>query len=281
MFSRDGAPLQKGVRLPERSVLITGASSGIGEATASILAARGARLVLVARRSNELERVQAGLRKSGHNQTIEIVPADITRASDRNRIRKAVERLGELHLLINNAGITAHGRYDESVPGVLRKTFELNFFAATELTGELLPIMKRSSADKMIVYVSTPSGLYGIPGRFAYSASKAAGHAWMESMRFELEQDRIGALIFCPGYTRTALRTSGLNEKGQIISEEQARGAASPEHIAGLLCRAIERDRRLALTNFNGRVIYLLRTLAPGLLFRLLSKKLKKDFQRA
>ena len=269
------------MRLQERNVLITGASSGIGEATARALAARGARLILVARRSNELERVQASLRKTGNTQQIEIVSADITRDSDRKRVRKTVERLGELHVLINNAGITAHGRYDESVPAVLRKTFELNFFAATELTGELLPIIKRSSGDKMIVYVSTPSGLYGIPGRFAYSSSKAAGHAWMESIRFELEQDHIQTLIFCPGYTRTALRTSGLDEKGQIISEEQARGAASPEHIASLLCRGMERNRRLVLTNLNGRVIYLLRTLAPGLLFRLISKKLKKDFHRA
>ncbi|MEQ9366529.1 MAG: SDR family NAD(P)-dependent oxidoreductase, partial [Leptospirales bacterium] len=212
-----------------------------------------------------------------------LAAADITRDSDRRRIREYIEQEhGRLDVLINNAGITAHGRFDESDPAVLRKAMELNFFAAVELTGELLGLVQVSrEARRAIVFVSTPSGLYGVPGRFAYSASKAAGHAWMDTLRCELHVDRIDAVTFCPGYTRTNLRMSGLAANGQRLSEAQSKHARDPEWMAVRLRRAVERGgRRVVLTGFQGRLVYWLRTLAPALLEWLMRKKLKHDMKK-
>ncbi|MCR9142631.1 MAG: SDR family NAD(P)-dependent oxidoreductase [bacterium] len=264
-------------------VLITGASSGIGEATAYELAERGALPVLVARRADELKRVAAEIATRFPGVQTVCIAADITRDADRRRIQEQLEKeFGRLDVLINNAGITAHGRFDESDPTVLRQALELNFFAAAELTGLLLPLLQYSRDERRaIALVSTPSGLYGVPGRFAYSASKAAGHAWMETLRCELHDDGIDAVIFCPGYTRTGLRTSGLAADGRRLSEEQSKHARDPEWMAGRLRRALEKGgRRVVLTGFQGSLVYWLRTLAPGLLEWLMRKKLKGDMKK-
>ena len=266
--------------LKNKIVLITGASSGIGEASAYEAIRRGAKPILVARRRSELERVALEVKKlSGENPLI--IPADVTNPSDVKLIHDETERtFGRLDVLVNNAGITAHGRFDETNLDVLRKTMELNFFAVASLTQSLLPLLKKSPGEKAIVLVSTPSGLYGIPGRFAYSASKSAGHALMESLRIELLDSGIHTLIFCPGYTTTALRSSGLAADGTIIAEEQAREARSPGYAASRLWTAVEKKKRIVYTDFNGSVIYWLRTLAPGLLEKIAARKLKKDFQK-
>lgn len=217
------------MQLRDKIVLITGASGGIGEAAAHELARVGARPVLVARREDELQRVAADLKRA-FDIAAPLCAADLTSAADRERLRDFVAtEVGRLDVLVNNAGITAHGRFDESEPEVLRKAMELNFFAAVELTRLLLPQLKRTTGRKAILLVSTPSGLYGVPGRFAYSASKAAGHVWMETLRLELANDSIQCNIFCPGYTVTALRTSGLAADGSVLKEAQSKHAKSPD----------------------------------------------------
>ncbi|MBI3395657.1 MAG: SDR family NAD(P)-dependent oxidoreductase [Spirochaetia bacterium] len=126
--------------------------------------------------------------------------------------------------------------------------------------------------------VSTPSGLRGVPGRFAYSASKAAGHAMMETLGMELKAQNFRTVIFCPGYTRTGLRTSGLGPDGSVLGEEQAKGAKSPEFQAKHLCNALEKSQGIVISGFNGVAVYWLRTLWPSLLDKLMSAKLKRDF---
>ena len=266
------------MNIQNNTILITGASSGIGRATALLCAQRGARLILIARRRDALSELASEIEAASYQRPL-CIAADLTRPRDRRHILDVLRRkVDALHVLINNAGITAHGRFDTTQDEVLRKTMELNFFAAAELTQALLPLMKATSGRKGLVFISTPSGLYGIPGRFAYSASKAAAHAWMESTRLELKKYNFFCSIVCPGYTRTALRSSGLRADGGTLQEEQAHSAKSPEYMASKILRAIHKEKRLQLTDANGRFVYYLRTLAPGLLERIMEKKLAADF---
>ncbi len=273
------------MRTHDKQILITGASSGIGAATAIEIARRGGHPVLVARRSDELARVSAAVRALSGREPLNI-SADLTRADDRGRVLQTVrERIGYLDILVNNAGITAHGRFDESNRDVLRKTMELNFFAVAEITAGALPLLRSSPLadrpwERGIVLVSTPSGLYGVPGRFAYSASKAAAHALMETLRTELYAEGIHSSIFCPGYTRTDLRQSGLAADGGRLQEEQADGAIEPAVTARRLLRTIEGGQRIGFTGLNGHLVYWLRTLAPGFLERVMRERLKKDFEK-
>lgn len=266
------------MKIREKVVLITGASSGIGEEAAKIAASKGALTVCIARDEKQLMRVAGEIREKTGNDIL-IIPSDITIASSRHRIFEIIQSTyGRLDILINNVGITAHGRFDESDMSIMRSVMEVNFFAMAELTFDLLPLMKVDERKKMIHFVSTPSGLYGIPGRFAYSASKAAGNALMETLRLELKRFNIKTSIICPGYTKTGLRSGGLASDGSALNVEQARGAKSPGMVAEEIIRCIEKEKRVTFTDFNGRAVYWLRTLFPSLLEYFIAKKLKNDF---
>ena len=263
------------MKLAGKRVLITGASSGIGEASAKELAAKKAIPILIARRYDELKRVQQEI-ETQYGSQAELISADISTPGGRKQVYEYLKKKDEpLHILIHNAGIAVHGSFAQSQSEVLRQAMEINFFAAVELTALLLPLLKRTRGKKAIVLVSTPSGLYGIPKRFAYSASKAAGHAWLESLRFELREDSIFTSIYCPGYTRTNLRRNALSADGKALSIEQAKGAHSPAKVAQKLCRVIQKEKRIATMDLNGFVVYWLRTLAPALLEWMIAKKLK------
>ncbi len=256
-------------------ILITGASSGIGRETARQLAQKGAYLILAARRLELLKELKYEINATGGHEPV-IVECDITDPDGQSKLEKAVESAGGLHILINNAGITAHGRFEHTRIEVFRRSMELNFFSVVSLTQRLLPYMKRTPGKKMIAYVSTPSALYGIPERSAYSTSKAAGNILMESIRMEHTFDSISTLAFCPGYTETELRTSGLAPDGSIINESQAPGARTPESVAAELIHSIESASRISFTDMNGRAVYWLRTLAPSLLEKLINKKVRR-----
>jgi len=260
--------------LKDRTIVITGASSGIGEAAALEAARRGARPVLIARRESELSRVRDHIEKQT-GVVSSIIAADITREKDRQRIESVLSR-ENINILINNAGITAHGRFDRTKPDVMRRTMEINFFALAELTHLLLPIMKRSSGIKTIVHVSSPSGLHGLPGRYAYSASKAASNVLMESLRVELHTEDFNVLNYMPGYTRTALRTSGLDEKGGRLHEEQANHAKDPEDVANIMLDAIEKGKHTAFSDFTGRFVFWARVMIPGMFSKILHRRFQK-----
>lgn len=263
----------------DKITLITGASSGIGRETSLIAAKKGARLILTARRKKELLDLSDEIEASGGIKPY-IIPADIATPEGKNKITgEIIKHFGSLQILINNAGITAHGRFDETKPDIIRKTMEINFFAMAELTMELLPVIKAASGRKIILYVSTPSGLYGIPDRCAYSTSKAAGTVLMDTLRMELKAFDIHTINFCPGYTRTHLRAHGISGKGAILSEDQSVEAKSVHFTASKLIACVEKERRIGFTDKNGWAVFLLRSIWPGLLERLILKKLQDELK--
>lgn len=261
------------MQLRDRNILISGGSSGIGEALAVECAAAGARPVLLGRRAAELDRVVGHIRSSTGIQALSLA-CDVTLEADRLRLADFLrEDVGELSVVVHNAGMTMHGPFEESNAQALRQVMELNFFAVVELTRVVLPFLKITPGPKRIALVSTPSGLYGIPERFGYSASKAASQAFLESIGHELAPFHIGITIFYPGYVRTALRTSGISASGEPIAEAQARNARSPEDVARLMRRTLEKDGRRLFTNLTGRFVFFARVLAPALLDVLIRRK--------
>jgi short-subunit dehydrogenase len=260
--------------LKNKYVLITGGSSGIGEALAKELAKFSSIPILVARRKEELERVKKEILSSTGIECY-IFPCDVTLKEDRRNLKEFLNQLPALDIVVHNAGITNHGPFETSTEEALRKTFEINFFSVVELTKIVLPKLKQNQNKKMICLVSTPSGLYGIPERFAYSSSKAAAQLFLESISHELYKNNIKISIFFPGYTKTNLRKSGITSDGKPLSEEQEKDAKNPEEVATIFRKAIQKEKKYVFTNLTGRVIFYLRVLAPNLLDRLIRKKIK------
>ena len=253
-------------------ILVTGASSGIGQAVVELLAKEECTVFAVART------IKAKKGKSIAN----VIPVvcDITKESDLKKLVKTVSQVTDrLDILVNNAGITAHGRMDQTSMDVFRRVFDINFFGTVSTTLHLLDLLKKARGT--VVTVSTVSGFYGIPGRVAYASSKAALHSVFETFSIEMKSFGVGSLVLCPPYTKTSLRTSGLTAGGQPLQEEQHKGRLLlPGDVAKHMLTSIEKKRRGILPmDATGRFVKWMRTLAPGILEKVLYKKLYKDFK--
>jgi uncharacterized protein len=183
--------------------LVTGASSGIGEATARRLAREpGAELVLVARREERLNRLAAELGGAT------VVAVDLTDADAPARVRDAVEsRHGRLHLLVNNAGAAWRGRFDEGGWANLERHLRLNLEAPVRLTEALLPVLRRTAGSAArrvaVVNVASTAGRVARPNSGAYSASKFALAGWSDALYAEERAHGVHVGLVLPGFIVT------------------------------------------------------------------------------
>jgi short-subunit dehydrogenase len=246
-----------------RVMLITGASSGIGEATARRLASEpGAKLVLVARREERLRALAAGLGE----QRVSFVAADLLDDDAPARIRDHVaERHGRLDLLVNNAGASWRASFAEGGYENVRRTMAINFDAQVRLTEALLPLL-RTSAPSAIVNVASTAGRVARAGTGAYSASKFALAGWSDSLYAEERAAGVHVGLVLPGFISTeGFPQSELTDKPWtrwIVSTPEKGAEAIYE--AGLGRRPeryVPRPYALAAA---------LRVLAPGLVRRVL-----------
>jgi short-subunit dehydrogenase len=189
--------------LNKKRILLTGASSGIGAVLATLLAQEGADLVLLARRKDRLEEIAKQIHQQFGDRKVVIVDGDITDAEVRRRaVQTAVEQLGGLDILINNAGMGATALVENTTQETLRRIFEVNFFALIELTQLALPHLKQGT-EPMVVNLSSIVGLRGLPHYGVYGAAKFAVAGLSESMRAEVSKYGIDVLVVCPGTTQT------------------------------------------------------------------------------
>jgi len=176
---------------------------------------------------------------------------------------------GALDLLVNNAGISAHGRFEGSSSEVLRKIMEVNFFAAAELARETLPLLK-SGEDPLLVNMGSILGHRGVPFNSEYCASKFALRGWSEAIRPELARDGIDVLLVSPGTTDTEF-FEHLIAKGEKLPWGEQKGLPA-EKAAAQIIRAVERRRPEIFPNWRGRFLGLLNRLSPRLVDRIMKR---------
>jgi short-subunit dehydrogenase len=183
--------------------VVTGASSGIGEATARLLAREsGAKLVLVARREERLSRLADELGGAT------VVAADLTEDGAPDRVREAVAREhGELHLLVNNAGASWRGRFGDTGWANVERHMKLNFEAPVRLTEALLPLLRRTAESARrgvsIVNVASTAARVSRPQAGAYSASKFALAGWSDALHAEERVNGVHVGLVLPGFVAT------------------------------------------------------------------------------
>ena len=190
--------------LASRVALVTGASSGIGEATALALVAAGARVALVARRADRLTDLAARIRTAGGEALT--LPADLLDEHEAQRVvREAETRYGRLDILINNAGVMYLEPIESADLGRWRRMLELNVLSLIASSQAALPGM-RARRDGHIVNVASTAGRQANPGSGGYSASKWGVVGFSESLRREVYQDNIRVSVIEPGVVETELR---------------------------------------------------------------------------
>ncbi|MBB1151937.1 SDR family oxidoreductase [Amycolatopsis dendrobii] len=192
--------------LAGKVVAITGASSGIGEATARLLAARGAAVVLGARREDRLDALVKEIRGGG-GRAIACV-ADVTRRADLERlVRRAVEEFGRLDVLIGNAGIAKLGPVADGDVDGWSAMIDVNVRGVLNGIAAALPVFRRQGRGHLVTTVST-SGLKIVPGQAVYAGTKNAVRTILEALRQESTDGVLRTTSVSPGFVRTELADS-------------------------------------------------------------------------
>ena len=223
------------MQLRDKNVVITGASSGIGRATALEMARRGAHVVLAARRADRLERVAAECRALGVRAVT--IPTDVTLAAD---CRHLIDTAGDVDVLVNNAGFAILGPVAEANPDDVREMIETNYLGAFHCTQAVLPRMlaRRSGT---IVNVSSITGLMGFARMSAYCASKFALTGFTEALRDEVLGSGVRVALVCPGTTETEFFVKA--ERGVMPGASKLMPGVSAERVARAVCDAAEDGR--------------------------------------
>jgi short-subunit dehydrogenase len=226
--------------LKDKVIWITGASSGIGEALALQLAKEEARLILSARRAEELQRVAkaTGL----PDLDLMILPFDLKDTSKASGLAAQVmNKFGRIDVLINNGGFSQRSAARETPEMLERELMEVNYFSAVNLTRAVLPYMLRQKQGQLVI-ISSIAGKFGFYLRSSYSAAKHALHGYFESLRLETEKQGIRTLLVCPGKIKTAVSLNavladGSKHKQMDPSHEQALSAeaCAEQIIQGML----------------------------------------------
>lgn len=207
--------------LNNKVVWITGASSGLGEAMAYALAKCGAKLILSARRKDELERVKGNCIASSQ-QNIRILPFDLaSHETIKLSAEAALQFFGEIDILINNGGISQRSFAKDTSMNVDRRIMEVNFFGTVGVTKALLPHFLQKKKGH-IVTVSSVTGKFGTPYRSAYAASKHALHGFFDSLRAELYKEvgnGITITMICPGFIKTPITLHALTGDGTPLGK--------------------------------------------------------------
>jgi short-subunit dehydrogenase len=252
-----------------KTVVITGASSGIGEELAVVLASRGANLVLAARREEELARVAKRCEQAGGRALS--VPTDVSdQESCRRMVDRAVEAFGGIDLLVNNAGITMWARLDEVTDlSLYERLMRVNYLSAVYCTYYALPHIKARKG--LLVAVSSLTGKTGVPTRTAYAASKHAMQGFFDSLRVELLGTGVDVLVVSPGFVDTPIRSQAVGPDGKPMGKsrrDESRNTMDVHTCVAQIVRAMERrDRELVMTA-QGKVGMFLKLVAPGLVDR-------------
>jgi len=219
---------------------VTGASSGIGEALVYELAKQGAKVIISARRVEELERVKS----QTQSNNIYILPLDLVDiTSFRTKVEEAVKAFGGVDIMIHNGGISQRSKLIDTVEAVDRKIMEVNYFGTIALTKALLPHLLNKGGR--FVVVTSLVGKFGTPLRSAYAASKHALHGFFESLRAELYDNNIRVTMVCPGFIKTNVSINALTEQGEAQNKmdlAQANGML-PAVFAQKMLKAVANDK--------------------------------------
>lgn len=246
-------------------VIITGASSGIGAATARALAAAGAHVVLTARDAARLDDLACQL-----NGRAITVPADIADPTGVQRlVAEVINVYQRIDVVINNAGVGLASPVAQLQPADLRAALDVNLFGPLYLTQAALPHMQRARRGQ-IIFVSSVVGLRALPYAGGYAATKAALDRLSEALRVELRGSGISVTLVRPGTTRTAFNTRRLGVHGDHRRFNPP--GIAPEQVAETIVRAIRREPRVAYVTWSDRLTLWMALLLPGLADWLLAR---------
>ena len=268
--------LRKSKYVPDSVIVITGASSGIGEALAYQCAAEGAKVILSARREDELQRVCSNCKVEKENSLV--LHLDLGQTDNvEDKVKEVVNKFGRIDILINNSGMGHRTLAVNTSTDIDRKVMEVNFFGTINLTKAVAKQMQKQKSGKLVI-VTSIMGKYGMPLYSTYSASKHALYGYFESLRQELFKDNISVLIVSPGFINTDVSTKLLREDGKeygIKSDAQEKGMSAKDCAAGIVSAIKSNRNHKFVGNYEIFSVYV-KQYFPQLFYKLMRKMTKE-----
>ena len=218
-------------------VIVTGASSGIGLASARLFGRLGAKVVMAARRLALLEELAASVGPAG---SVLCVKCDVSSEQDcKALVEAAVARFGTIDILVNNAGISMRAMFKDLDLKVIHALMDVNFWGTVNCTKYALPYLLESKGQ--VAGIISIAGYSALPARTGYSASKYAVRGFLDTLRMEHMKDGLGVLVFAPGYTASNVRNAALTADGSPQGETplDEAGLMSAEKCAEELAKAL------------------------------------------
>ena len=256
-----------------KTVWITGASSGIGQAAANRWAELGARVILSSRKKEALQEVANQWSEKQRSQSF-ILPLDLSQSEQlSDKVAEALQWAGTVDVMVHCGGISQRSTVLETALDVDRRVMEVDYFGTLALTKALLPHFVERKAGQFVV-VTSLMGLFSSPLRSGYCGAKHALHGFFESLRAEHHDDGIGVTMVCPGFIHTNISMNAVVGDGSQQGTMDAKTGAglSPEECAAKLVRAVERRKPEVLIGRFEIVGAYLKRFAPGLMRRIVRK---------
>ncbi|UCS93614.1 SDR family oxidoreductase [Echinicola marina] len=264
------------MKFKDKVVIVTGATSGIGEACAEAFGNEGAKIVITGRNQVKLDNslkklADAGLEAKG-------ILADAGVEADNKRMaEEVIKHYGKIDVLVNNAGISMRALFEELDTEVFHKVMDTNFWGTVYATKYCLPSILENKGS--VVGVSSINGYRGTPARTAYTASKYAMNGFMESLRTEVMKRGVHILVACPGFTSSNIRNNALTGDGSAQGESprDENDMMSSEEVARHIVHATyKRKRDLVLTR-EGKLAVFLNKWIPGIMDGIVYNHMAKE----
>ncbi|SKB42979.1 SDR family oxidoreductase [Daejeonella lutea] len=263
--------------LRHKTIIITGASSGIGRSCAEEFAKRGANLVLGARQYVTLCEIAQDLEVKYKIKAIAF-QCDVSKEEDcKGLIDQALITFKRIDVLINNAGISMRALFADVDLKVLRNLMDVNFWGAVYCTKFALPELLRNKGS--VVGVSSIAGYKGLPGRTGYSSSKFALNGFLESLRVENLKTGLHVMVASPGFTASNIRYSALVKDGSAqgdTSMEEGKMMTSGE-VAEIIVNGVENRKRSLVMTGQGKLTVFLNKVLPSFLDGLVYKHFTQE----
>lgn len=265
------------MKLNDKTVIITGASSGIGKSLAIEFAKHGANLVLAARQFVTLCEITQDIERQFKIKAV-AVQCDVTIEEDcEHLIKQTLLTFGKIDVLVNNAGISMRALFKDADIKVLKTVMDVNFWGTVYCTKYALPEILKTKGS--IVGVSSIAGYKGLPGRTGYSASKFAMNGFLDALRVENLKTGIHILTASPGFTasnirNTALAADGTQQGESTLHEEKMMTA---DEVATIIVKGVENRARTLVMTGQGKLTVFLNKFLPGLLDKLVYNTIAKE----
>lgn len=263
--------------LKNKTVIITGASSGIGKACAESFAKRGANVVLGARQYVTLCQITEELEKKYGIKAL-AVACDVAKEEDcKQLIQQATTTFGRIDVLINNAGISMRALFNDLDLVVIRNLMEVNFWGTVYCTKYALPELLKNQGS--VVGVSSIAGYKGLPGRTGYSSSKFAMNGFLEALRVENLKTGLHVMLASPGFTASNIRKVALVKDGSAQGETSMNEEKmmSSEEVAEIITNGVISRKRTLIMTSQGKLTVFLSKWLPGLLDKLVYNHFTKE----